>query len=171
MTVVRALLPLLLVLLLVSPTGAGESDLPGAGVIDEEASESMDEMMLAWGTPGFAVKLMKRMKTTLFIEQEGGEVTIRFKTGVYSYTDTLQPGTSRRTEKRYGSDVDKQESWLEDGTLQAQSWFELKDGTEATTTSRKRLSEDRQTLTDQVTFTRADGSQLTAKRVYRRQGD
>lgn len=162
---------LLSFLLLALPAWADETDLSGAWQIDEDASESMDEMLAAWGTPGFAIKMMKKLKTTLFIEQEGGELTIRFKTGVYSYSDTLQPGTPVRTEKRYGNDVDKKEQWLEDGTLQAQSWFDLKDGTRASTRSRKRLSDDRQTLVDLVTFTRADGSELKARRVYRRQQD
>jgi hypothetical protein len=155
--------------LLALPALAAQADLTGTWQIDEAASESMDEMLLAWGTPGFAVKMMKRLKTSLIIEQASGEITIRFKTGVYSYSDTLQPGTAVRTEKRYGNPVEKQERWLADGTLQAQSWFDLKDGTRATTRSLKKLSDDGQVMVDFVTFTRADGSELSARRIYRRQ--
>ena len=162
---------LLALLLLALPAMAAESDLSGTWEIDEEASESMDDMLLAWGTPGFAVKMMKRLKTSLIIEQAADEITIRFKTGVYSYSDTLRPGTAVRTEKRYGNPVEKKEQWLADGTLQAQSWFDLKDGTRATTKSLKKLSDDGQMMVDFVTFTRADGSELSARRIYRRQQD
>jgi hypothetical protein len=157
-----------LVLLLALPAWAGATDLTGTWSIDEAASEPMDEMLLAWGTPGFAVKMMKKLKTSLTIEQPKGQVTIKFKTGVYSYSDTLQPGTEKRTEKRYGSEVEKQERWLDDGTLEASSWFDLKDGTRASTRSHKSLSADGRTLTDHVTFTRADGTEMKARRVYRR---
>ncbi len=49
---------LLSFLLLALPAWADETDLSGAWQIDEDASESMDEMLAAWGTPGFAIQLM-----------------------------------------------------------------------------------------------------------------
>ena len=158
-----ALIGALLALTVATPSFA--ADLSGTWSLDKSASDSPDAFLKAQGVSWIKRKAAAGMDVVLNITQDGNAVTIETVTSAQTKKETIQVDGETRTVEGDKGAARVQHQWKSDTLV---TTMNTSGKQEATIVTVRALSDDGMTLTQSVTMTKADGTMVTMRRVFRK---
>ncbi|MEL6342996.1 MAG: lipocalin/fatty-acid binding family protein [Myxococcota bacterium] len=139
------------------------ADFSGTWILDLSASDSVEPLLKARGVSMVKRKAAASMSVTRIISQSGNSMTVNTVTSAKNETKTYQVDGQTRTVSGDQGSADISHRW--DGEVM----ITTAQSAEGTMTTRRTISADGRTLTEQLTYKGSDGSPIVVNRIYTKQ--
>jgi hypothetical protein len=163
---------LILLLTVASTYAASHPDFTGQWKLDLDASDNMDDFAKSQGASWVEYKLIGNMPVTQIITQSENNITITIENMIKKRTEVMVPnGLIEEKKNEQGNLMKVRSFWSEDGSVLVTIIdTKMADEKPGQVVIRRSLSQDGETMFQDIEIVPEKGQRFAAKRVFRKIG-